>query len=56
VLGYFMFNELPDKIVLAGAAIVVAAGLFVIFRERALGINRQKEKEATTTPAGPPVE
>ena len=56
VLGYFMFGELPDTIVLVGAAIVVAAGLFVIFRERALGINRQKEREAQTPPAGPPVE
>ncbi len=56
VLGYFIFNELPDAIVLVGAAIVVGAGLFVIFRERALGINRQKEKEAATPPAGPPVE
>jgi drug/metabolite transporter (DMT)-like permease len=56
LLGYFMFNELPDAIVLVGAAIVVGAGLFVIFRERALGINRQKEKEAATPPAGPPVE
>jgi drug/metabolite transporter (DMT)-like permease len=56
VLGYFMFSELPDAIVLLGAAVVVAAGLFVIFRERALGINRQKEKQAATPPAGPPVE
>lgn len=56
VLGYFMFRELPGAIVLLGAAIVIAAGLFVIFRERALGINRQKEKEAQTPPAGPPVE
>jgi len=56
VLGYFMFRELPEAIVLAGAAIVVAAGLFVIFRERALGIDRRKEKEAATPPAGPPVE
>ncbi|MBS4084503.1 MAG: DMT family transporter [Rhizobiales bacterium] len=56
VLGYFMFRELPDAIVLAGAAIVGAAGLFVIFRERALGIDRQKEKEAATPPAGPPVD
>jgi drug/metabolite transporter (DMT)-like permease len=56
VLGYLMFRELPGTIVLVGAAIVVAAGLFVIFRERALGINRQKEKEAQTPPAGPPVD
>jgi drug/metabolite transporter (DMT)-like permease len=56
VLGYLMFRELPGTIVLVGAAIVVAAGLFVIFRERALGINRQKEREAQTPPAGPPVD
>lgn len=56
VLGYFMFNELPGAIVVVGAAIVVAAGLFVIFRERALGINRQKEKAAQSPPAGPPVD
>lgn len=56
VLGYLMFSELPEAIVLVGAAVVVAAGLFVIFRERALGINRQKEKEASAPPAGPPVE
>lgn len=56
VLGYLMFSELPGAIVLIGAAVVVAAGLFVIFRERALGINRQKEKEASTPPAGPPVD
>jgi drug/metabolite transporter (DMT)-like permease len=56
VLGYFMFSELPDATVLLGAAIVIGAGLFVIFRERALGINRQKEKEAQSPPAGPPVE
>lgn len=56
VLGYFLFTELPEAIVLIGAAIVVAAGMFVIFRERALGINRQKEKEAQTPPSGPPVE
>ncbi len=56
VLGYFLFDELPGPVVLLGAAIVIAAGLFVIFRERALGINRQKEKEAQTPPAGPPVD
>lgn len=56
LLGYFMFGELPEAIVIVGAIIVVGAGLFVIFRERALGIDRQKEKEAVTPPAGPPVE
>jgi drug/metabolite transporter (DMT)-like permease len=56
ILGYFLFSELPGPIVLVGAAIVIAAGLFVIFRERMLGIDRRKEKEAQTPAAGPPVD
>jgi len=35
--------------------IVIAAGLFVIFRERSLGIDRTLEREAETPPAGPAV-
>jgi len=31
------------------------AGLFVIFRERSLGIDRTLEREAETPPAGPAV-
>ena len=30
VIGYYVFNELPDGFVFVGAAIVVASGLFVI--------------------------
>jgi drug/metabolite transporter (DMT)-like permease len=54
-LGYLFFGEVPAPIVLAGAAIVIAAGLFVIFRERRLGIDRTREREAETPPVGPAV-
>ena len=40
---------------LVGAALVIAAGLFVIFRERSLGIDRTLEREAETPPVGPAI-
>jgi drug/metabolite transporter (DMT)-like permease len=54
-IGFFFFGELPGPVVLIGAALVIAAGLFVIFRERSLGIDRTLEREAETPPAGPAV-
>ncbi|HEY4863646.1 MAG TPA: DMT family transporter [Xanthobacteraceae bacterium] len=54
-LGFFVFGEVPEAIVLIGAALVIAAGLFVIFRERSLGIDRTLEREAETPPVGPAV-
>jgi drug/metabolite transporter (DMT)-like permease len=47
LLGYWLFGELPDTLVYAGAVIVAAAGLFVIWRERQLGLAR-------TLAEGPP--
>lgn len=35
ILGYFIFNEWPDELTMLGAAIVVATGLFTLYRERA---------------------
>jgi drug/metabolite transporter (DMT)-like permease len=40
VLGYVVFNELPTALVFLGAAIIAAAGLFVIWRERRLALLR----------------
>lgn len=41
LLGYWMFGELPQTLVYLGSAIVVCAGLFVIFRERQLERRRR---------------
>jgi drug/metabolite transporter (DMT)-like permease len=49
LIGYAVFGEVPTPLVLVGAAIVTAAGLFVIWRERRLGLER-----ARATSAGPP--
>jgi drug/metabolite transporter (DMT)-like permease len=48
LLGYWVFGELPAPLVYVGAAIVTGAGLFVIWRERQLGLQRRREAE------GPP--
>jgi drug/metabolite transporter (DMT)-like permease len=50
VIGYVWFGEVPTSVVLVGAAIVIGAGLFVIWRERQLGLERAREKAA-----GPPI-
>jgi drug/metabolite transporter (DMT)-like permease len=54
-LGFLFFGEVPVPVVLMGAALVIAAGLFVIFRERSLGIDRTLEREAETPPVGPAI-
>lgn len=43
VLGYWLFGEVPTAMVLIGSAIVAAAGLFVIWRERELDRGRKLE-------------
>ena len=40
--GYMMFGEVPGPLVIAGAAVVVGAGLFVIWRERQLRLRRRQ--------------
>ena len=53
LLGFFMFGDLPSTAVSVGAAIVAAAGLFVLWRERQLGLKRVKEVETgAQRPAG----
>ena len=43
LLGYWVFGELPSVLVYVGGVIVAGAGLFVIWRERALGLQRASE-------------
>ncbi|HEX2655388.1 MAG TPA: DMT family transporter [Xanthobacteraceae bacterium] len=42
VLGYALFGEMPTRLVFVGALIVTGAGLFVVWREWQLGIERAK--------------
>ena len=41
ILGYFVFGDFPKPLTLLGAAIVVAMGLFTLYRERQLQIRRR---------------
>ncbi len=49
-LGYVMFGEVPTTYVFVGAAIVAAAGLFVIWREHRLGLAYRRAKAAEGSP------
>ena len=40
VLGLLVFAEVPSVLVFVGAGVIAAAGLFVIWRERRLGLKR----------------
>ena len=48
VLGYTIFGEIPTGSMLLGAVLIVAAGLFIIWRERALGIRRSASRKVMT--------
>ena len=39
VLGWLVFDQLPDRWTLAGAAIIVASGLYIIHREHRLRVQ-----------------
>ena len=46
LVGYFVFGEVPTPTVLIGAAIIIAAGVAIIWRERQLGIERTRQRKA----------
>lgn len=47
-LGYVVFEEIPTPSMLAGAALIVAAGLFILWRERRLGLQRAAARKVMT--------
>jgi drug/metabolite transporter (DMT)-like permease len=51
VIGYFIFSEVPTSATLIGSAIVIAAGILIIYRERKLGLERGKARP-NVTPQG----
>lgn len=48
LIGYFAFGDLPGWTVIVGGAIVVSSGLFVIWREHQLGLERRLQRKVTT--------
>lgn len=47
-VGYVVFNEAPTLPVLGGAALVVAAGILIIWREGRLGLERNRQRKSMT--------
>jgi drug/metabolite transporter (DMT)-like permease len=48
IVSLLVFGTWPSGVILAGTAVVIGAGLFVIWREHALGIERTRSKRAQT--------
>ena len=48
IVSLVVFGSWPSATILVGTAIVIAAGLFVIWREHRLGIERNRSKRAQT--------
>jgi len=42
ILGYALFGEFPDWPMLAGAVVVIASGVYIIYRETVRGVERAK--------------
>ena len=47
-IGYFVFEEVPTWPMLGGAALIVTAGILIIWRERKLGLERARQRKAMT--------
>ena len=49
IVGYVVFDEVPTLTMIVGAAIVIAAGVMIILRERHLGLKRARQRKVTGT-------
>lgn len=47
-IGWFVFAEMPTLPMLAGAALIILAGILIIWRERRLGKDRAAQRKVTT--------
>ncbi|WP_273523190.1 DMT family transporter [Rhodosalinus sediminis] len=47
-IGYAIFDEVPTWPMLAGAALIILAGVVIVWRERRIGLARGKAREGLT--------
>ncbi len=47
-IGYTVFGEAPTLPMLAGASLIITAGILIIWRERQLGLERARQRKAMT--------
>lgn len=48
IIGWTVFSEAPTAPMLAGAALIMVAGILIIWRERQLGLERSRQRKAMT--------
>ena len=46
-VGYFTFGEVPTVHVIVGGAIIIGSGIFIVWRERRLGLQRAAETKVS---------
>lgn len=46
ILGYVLFGDVPDIVIMTGAAIVIASTLYITFRESRLGLQKVSPERA----------
>lgn len=46
LIGIWLFSEVPSWSTMIGSAIVIGSGIFIIFRERSLGLKRSAERRS----------
>ena len=51
IIGFVFFGDVPTAQMLIGSGIVILSGVLIIWRERALGLKRGKDR-STLTPQG----
>ena len=51
-LGFFVFGEVPTPTMLAGAALIVGAGIVIIWRESQLGLERARQRQTVPNTGG----
>jgi len=54
LIGLAMFGELPGPLAFAGIAVVMGAGLYIIFREQRLAASAARPEARSPQPPGPP--
>jgi drug/metabolite transporter (DMT)-like permease len=48
IIGFLFFGDVPTWFMLVGGVIVVGSGLFIIYREHRLGLDRKRVREVVT--------
>ena len=47
-IGWYLFGEAATPTMLFGASLVILAGILIIWRERQLGLERNRQRKAMT--------